>query len=53
METTFTKEELDTLPPKHQAHTNPDLVVERSRIQVVHFPPLNEVEDKVKLVFGN
>ncbi len=38
----FTAEEIEKLPPQHQARTNPDLVVERNEIRRLHdLPPLH------------
>lgn len=48
----FSAEELDQLPPKHAARTNPALVVERSVVEVVEFPPLATVVNREDVVFG-
>jgi len=50
----FTAEEMDALPPKHAARTNPDLVFERSAVERVELPRLIEVAregDLVRLLF--
>jgi tRNA(His) guanylyltransferase len=47
----LTVEELETLPPKHHARMNPDLMVERSQIREVVFPRLINEVDKVSLLF--
>lgn len=49
----FTKDELKSLPPKHQAHNNPDLVVERNIIEVVELPIFNTIDNKIEVVFSN
>jgi len=38
--TDFTTEELEALPPKHNARLNPNLKIKRSVIEVKHFPRL-------------
>jgi len=40
VEKPFTAEELDALPPKHEARTNPDLVVKRRVVLEEDFSPL-------------
>lgn len=47
----FTPEELAQLPAKHNAHKNPDLVVERSRVEFVEFPPFGSVQNRVGVIF--
>ena len=47
----FSKEEIDSLPEKHMARTNPELVVERAKIQRVAFPPLNTISNLVEVLF--
>lgn len=47
----FSIEELATLPPKHQAHKNPDLVIERSIIKEVEYPIFNKIKNKADVVF--
>lgn len=50
----FTTEEIDKLPMKHAARNNPDLMVERSLVVGVVFPPLNRVSNKVEvLMYGS
>jgi tRNA(His) guanylyltransferase len=49
----FTVEEIDKLPIKHEARTNPDLEVERSDVVVIDMPPLAKVTNRVDVViFG-
>jgi tRNA(His) 5'-end guanylyltransferase len=47
----FSDEELDRLPPKHEARTNPALVVERSVCAVVDLPPLAGVLNREAVIF--
>jgi tRNA(His) 5'-end guanylyltransferase len=47
----FTIEELATLPPKHQAHKNPDLVIERSVIKEIELPIFSRIVNKEAVVF--
>ena len=49
----FSKEELSTLHDKHQAHRNPDLVIERNIISVIELPIFNKITNKVDVVFGS
>ena len=49
----FTKEELSTLPPKHKAHSNPSLIIERSIIEKVELFDLNSVTNLVDVIFNN
>lgn len=49
--TKFTAEELAALPAKHNAHTNPDLVVERNHVEFVEFPPFGSVQNRVGVIF--
>jgi tRNA(His) 5'-end guanylyltransferase len=47
----FTTEEMDKLPEKHEARTNPDLMVERTEIRVIDMPPITQVINRVEVVF--
>lgn len=47
----FTVEEIDGLPPKHAARTNPDLVVERRVTQELEMPPFGKVVNRVEVIF--
>lgn len=47
----FTAEELEKLPPKHEARSNPDLMVERSDVSAIEMPPFGKVENRVGVVF--
>jgi tRNA(His) guanylyltransferase len=48
----FTSEELSKLPPKHHAHKNPNLVIERNDISILELPIFNKIKNKVGVVFN-
>ena len=47
----FTPEEIDKLPLKHEARTNPELEVERSIVEIIDMPPFNQVINRVEVIF--
>lgn len=47
----FTTEELADLPPKHNARVNPDLIVERSRVQVMTLPVFSKIKNRTDVIF--
>lgn len=47
----FSAEEIDSLPPKHAARTNPGLMVERSMCYVLDMPPLGTVSNRESVIF--
>jgi len=47
----FTAEEIDKLPPKHEAKTNPDLVVVRHDVEELDAPRLTQVINPVDIIF--
>lgn len=47
----FTIEELKNLPAKHNAHKDPNLVIERNVISIMDMPIFNKVTNKVDVVF--
>lgn len=47
----FTTEELDRLPEKHAARTNPDLEVMRSCVEELELPPILKIENRVETLF--
>lgn len=49
----FTAEELAILPKGHNAHKNPDLVIERSIFSEVEMPIFNKILNKEGVVFFN
>lgn len=44
-------EELSTLPPMHQAHKNPDLIIERSVIKEIEYPIFTKITNKEDVIF--
>lgn len=48
----YRSDELEKLPPKHEARTNPDLKVERSEIVKVDMPPFGRVTNRVGVIFN-
>lgn len=53
IERNFTEEELDNLPERHHARTNPDAVVTRSVVMEESFPPLTKIENRDDVIlFG-
>jgi tRNA(His) guanylyltransferase len=49
--TKFSAEEMERLPPKHEARKNPDLEVERSFVSVLDMPVLSKVMNRVNVIF--
>lgn len=47
----FTAEEIESLPPKHQARLNPDLVIDRSIVKAIEYPIFTKIENKVEVIF--
>lgn len=47
----FTAQELEALPPQHQAHQDPDLMVERSQVGVLEMPPFGKVTNREEVLF--
>ncbi len=47
----FTSEELESLPTKHEARTNPDLMIERSDVKIVEMPPFGKVVNRPEVIF--
>ena len=43
--------ELENLPKKHAARTNPDLEVERQQVSVLYMPPFSKVTNRVEVIF--
>lgn len=42
----FTPEEIDRLPEKHAARTNPNLAIERQKVMTVDMPPITKVVNR-------
>ena len=47
----FSAAELATLPKMHQAHKNPNLIIERSVIKEIEYPIFSKIENKVDVIF--
>jgi len=47
----YTCDELEKLPPRHHAHTNPDLEIDRAEISSVEMPPFSEVVNRSAVIF--
>ena len=47
----FAAEEIELLPPKHEARTNPDLKVERSEWVELEMPPFQKVKNREQVIF--
>jgi len=44
---------LEKLPPLHQAHRNPNLLMERNSVDVVEYPIFSKIVNKEGVVFFN
>ena len=49
--TKFSADEIERLPKKHAARSNPDLMIERNVVEVVGLPPLTKISNRVEVVF--
>ena len=49
--TKFTTTELEKLPPKHVARSNPDLEIERWQVNQVELPILTKISNLMDVVF--
>ena len=47
----FTAEEIDSLPPKHKARSNLNLMIERKKIQMLDMPPFRRVANREAVIF--
>lgn len=47
----FTAEELELLPPKHNARTNPGLLVERQEFRVLDLPVITTISNREEVIF--
>ena len=43
--------ELKNLPEKHDAKTNPELIIERSEVSILELKPILSIENKVGFIF--
>jgi len=48
--TKFTVDELEKLPPKNNAHKNPDLVFERNSIETIDLPILTKIKNRTEVI---
>jgi tRNA(His) guanylyltransferase len=48
----FSADELERLPPKHEARLNPGLLVERAVVKVLDMPQLATVINRSEVIFG-
>lgn len=47
----FSKEELNSLPEKHNVHKNPNLLIERNIIEIMNMPIFSKIKNQVDVVF--
>lgn len=48
----FFENEIEKLPKKHEARTNPGLIVKRTEVSLVYLPQLNKIKNKIDVVFN-
>lgn len=53
LNTKFTPEEIQNLPLKHNARENPDLIIERSKIEELEYPIFSKISNKVAVIFND
>lgn len=46
------KKEISSLPEKHKARQNPDIVIERSKIEILDMPKFGSVKNRVEVIFN-
>lgn len=47
----FTAEEIEKLPTMHEARRHPDLIIERTVVQILEMPPFGRVRNREEVVF--
>ena len=47
----LTLDELESLPEKHNARKNPDLLISRNVIKQIEFPILSKIKNRVDVIF--
>ena len=52
VERKFTADELEELPPRHAARTNPELIVTRHELRAEELPPFGRVINRVEVLFA-
>jgi tRNA(His) 5'-end guanylyltransferase len=48
----YSVEEFEKLPPKHRALQDPDLLIERSKVELIELPPLSSIKNKIDVIFN-
>lgn len=48
----FSAAEIDALPPKHEARSNPGLEVSRTEVAALDLPPLGSLANRESVIFG-
>lgn len=48
----FVADEIDKLPENHAARTNPNLMIERTDVEVLDLPPIRTIDNKEEVVFN-
>lgn len=48
----FTADELSRLPPKHAAHSDPELMVERNEVRILDLPPILQITNRLDVIFS-
>jgi len=51
VETPFTPEEINLLPPKHNARKDPTIVTKRNIVNKIEMPPLAKISNRVNVIF--
>lgn len=49
----FSTEELSSLPSAHNAHKNPNLIIERSIVQNIEYPIFNKITNQMDVIFND
>ncbi len=49
----FSQEELDSLPEKHNAHKDKNLMIERNIIKEIEYPIFSKIKNRVDVIFNN
>lgn len=49
----FDSSELESLPPNHNAHKNPEMIIDRSIVSEVEFPIFSKIANKVDVIFSD
>ena len=49
----FSADELKTLPKMHQAHKNPNLIIERSIVKEIEYPIFSKITNQIDVIFND